>query len=174
MPIVTWDASARGDSIFGDPYNRVRDEHGFAELSYERALGAHGLKARAYYDRYKHKELLHRDPTDWPAGTWYSDDPHTVARLGSAYIGAAQGAGILTTPKHFPGHGATVVDSHLDLPRVEAHAESTEWRVLALHGLLHLVGYDHETDSGTMRRLEARLRRRGGLVRGLIERGGRA
>jgi probable rRNA maturation factor len=57
--------------------------------------------------------------------------------------------------------------------RAEAHAESTEWRVLALHGLLHLVGYDHETDSGAMRRLEARLRRRGGLVRGLIERGGR-
>lgn len=54
--------------------------------------------------------------------------------------------------------------------RAQAHAESTEWRVLALHGLLHLIGYDHETDRGTMRRVEQRLRRRGGLVRGLIER----
>lgn len=54
--------------------------------------------------------------------------------------------------------------------RDEAHAESTEWRVLALHGLLHLIGYDHDTDNGTMRRVEQRLRRRGGLVRGLIER----
>ena len=54
--------------------------------------------------------------------------------------------------------------------RAHAHAESTEWRVLALHGLLHLLGYDHEADTGAMRRLEQRLRRRGGLRRGLIER----
>lgn len=33
-------------------------------------------------------------------------------------------------------------------------------RRLALHGLLHLMGYDHETDSGEMRALESRLRRR--------------
>ena len=56
--------------------------------------------------------------------------------------------------------------------RAQAHAESTEWRVLALHGLLHLLGYDHETDKGEMRRAEARLRRKGGLPTGLIERGG--
>src|SRR5690606_31904631 len=54
-----------------------------------------------------------------------------------------------------------------------SHAESTEWRVLALHGLLHLLGHDHERDGGAMRRLEARLRRKGGLREGLIERGAR-
>jgi probable rRNA maturation factor len=57
--------------------------------------------------------------------------------------------------------------------REAGHSESTEWRVLALHGLLHLAGYDHETDNGRMARVEARLRRRGGLVDGLIERGAR-
>ncbi|HEY3128775.1 MAG TPA: rRNA maturation RNase YbeY [Acidobacteriota bacterium] len=38
-----------------------------------------------------------------------------------------------------------------------------ELRILVLHGMLHLVGYDHEADDGEMDRLEQRLRRRLGL-----------
>ncbi|HET9001069.1 MAG TPA: beta-N-acetylhexosaminidase [bacterium] len=48
----------------------------------------------------------------------YGEDPARVARLGVAAIAGTQSAGVLATAKHFPGHGDTLLDSHLALPIV--------------------------------------------------------
>lgn len=50
------------------------------------------------------------------------------------------------------------------------HPIETEIEILMLHGVLHLLGHDHETDRGAMRRLESRWRQKLGLPAGLIER----
>jgi probable rRNA maturation factor len=50
------------------------------------------------------------------------------------------------------------------------HGAAQEVRILALHGILHLAGFDHERDNGKMARKEARLREKLGLPSGLIER----
>lgn len=50
----------------------------------------------------------------------YSENPDQVAKLGSAFIRGMQEYGVFATAKHFPGHGDTDVDSHLNLPTVTA------------------------------------------------------
>lgn len=76
----------------------------------------------------------------------------------------------------FPGSGNYLGDIAISRGMAQkqakllGHSLRTELRVLALHGLLHLLGYDHESDNGRMARVEARLRRKAGLPSGLIAR----
>ncbi len=60
----------------------------------------------------------------------FGEDPERVARLGCAYLRGLRSCGILGTVKHFPGHGDTEVDSHLDLPVVYASREVLDRREL--------------------------------------------
>jgi beta-glucosidase-like glycosyl hydrolase/CubicO group peptidase (beta-lactamase class C family) len=56
----------------------------------------------------------------------YGEDPQLVARLGSAFIRGAHDGGVLTTAKHFPGHGDTATDSHLGLAIVRSNLARLE------------------------------------------------
>jgi probable rRNA maturation factor len=48
--------------------------------------------------------------------------------------------------------------------RRDARSLPDELQILVLHGMIHLAGYDHETDRGQMQKLETKLRRRLGLL----------
>jgi len=98
-----------------------------------------------------------------------------VQELNRTFRGKNTSTDVLSFPADEPGVLGDVVIAR-GVARRQArgagHDLPTEIRVLALHGLLHLLGYDHEHDGGRMARLEARLRRKGGLREGLIERAG--
>ncbi len=60
----------------------------------------------------------------------FGEDPKHVSKMATAYIEGAHEFGMLTTAKHFPGHGDTDVDSHLAVPSIKgdkAHLESVEF-----------------------------------------------
>jgi probable rRNA maturation factor len=71
---------------------------------------------------------------------------------------------------------SSIGDIAISLARARAqarefgHAIEQEVQILMLHGVLHLMGHDHETDSGAMARAEKRWRAKLGLPNGLIER----
>ncbi len=59
----------------------------------------------------------------------FGEDPQQVGALVAAYIKGAHEAGMMTTVKHFPGHGDTATDSHLGVAKVtvdQAHLDSIE------------------------------------------------
>lgn len=93
--------------------------------------------------------------------------------LNRQFRGMDYATDVLSFPAETRGYlGDIVIASGVANKQAKAggHSLKTEIRVLALHGLLHLLGYDHDSDDGKMARAEARLRRKAGLPEGLIER----
>jgi probable rRNA maturation factor len=84
--------------------------------------------------------------------------------LNARYRGQDRPTDVLSFPG--PGGEAGLGDIVISLDTAARNARALgrsldrELDVLALHGFLHVLGYDHETDDGTMDRLERRLRRR--------------
>ena len=57
----------------------------------------------------------------------YGEDPQLVAKLGAAQVAGFENNGVISSLKHFPGHGDTNVDSHTGLPKV-MHDKETIWQ----------------------------------------------
>ena len=88
----------------------------------------------------------------------------TLRSLNARYRGKDKPTDVLSFPG--PGGEAGLGDVVISLDTAERNARALgrtlpqEVDVLALHGFLHVLGYDHETDDGTMERLEKKLRKK--------------
>jgi probable rRNA maturation factor len=101
-----------------------------------------------------------------------------MRRLNSRFRKKGYATDVLSFPAPLPGNGfAGDIAISLDIAarnaRALGHSVADELRILILHGVLHLAGYDHESDLGEMAEKEQRLRRRLALPMGLIERASR-
>jgi probable rRNA maturation factor len=72
--------------------------------------------------------------------------------------------------KQFAGEIAISAEMASQNARALGHSPAAEVKILVLHGILHLRGYDHECDNGQMARREKQLRAKLRLPQGLIER----
>jgi probable rRNA maturation factor len=97
-----------------------------------------------------------------------------LQRLNREFRALDEPTDVLSFPTESPsgelGDIAISIDRAREQADVYGHELSAEVRILLLHGVLHLLGHDHETDRGKMRRLETRWRKEFGLPTGLIER----
>jgi probable rRNA maturation factor len=99
-----------------------------------------------------------------------------IRRLNRQFRGKDKSTDVLSFPadgigaEEIAGDLAISVPTALKQAAEQGHALSSEIKVLILHGLLHLAGYDHEADEGKMARREGQLRAKLGLPQGLIER----
>ncbi len=96
-----------------------------------------------------------------------------MQQFNRAYRGKNKPTDVLSFPSQSPkmlGDIAVSVEIAADNAADLGHSTETEVKILILHGLLHLAGYDHETDNGKMEARETELRLHLKLPTGLIER----
>ncbi|MGB6691271.1 MAG: rRNA maturation RNase YbeY [Terracidiphilus sp.] len=104
----------------------------------------------------------------------------SIRRLNRQFRGIDKTTDVLSFPTAgdtFPGIAGDIAISVQAARRQaieQGHSLAEEVKVLILHGLLHLAGYDHQVDDGRMERRERLLRRRLSLPQGLIERSSNA
>jgi probable rRNA maturation factor len=110
-----------------------------------------------------------KGPTDVLSFSTNGPEPHRpkrksrAQRKGSTSTSAASFRDAFTNPPYL-GDIAIAPAVARRNARKFSRSFDTEMRILILHGMLHLMGYDHETDAGQMERRERRLRRELGLA----------
>ena len=98
-------------------------------------------------------------------------DDEELRRLNREFRKKDHATDVLSFPSdHSLGDIAISIDRAREQAVALAHSLEQELQILMLHGLLHLIGLDHETDRGEMARAERRWRGHFGLPAGLIER----
>ncbi len=145
-----------GDSRVGRPAQRVQLDN----PNRYREAGARRL--RPWIEELVRQ--ISRDPLSTLAVRFVSE--REMRRLNREFRGKDRPTDVLSFPGEETVEGTHLGDIAVSVPTARrqalerGHSVERELAVLLLHGILHCLGYDHETDDGEMKELETRLRRR--------------
>lgn len=143
--------------------HRVQDELGLRDSDVAVCLVSDAEMARMN-EQYRRK----RGPTDvlsFPARSHRrAARARLLPRKKSGGLRSLDASGPDSRHEHsYLGDIAIAPETARRYAKKDGRSLASELRVLVLHGVLHLLGYDHETDTGQMDRLEQKLRRKFGL-----------
>lgn len=117
------------------------------------------------YEKILNKAAEHLSIDGWTVTIVLASDAF-LSRLKKKYLNQEGSTDVLAFPMHeklpngeiYLGDIAVSVNTANRQAKLHGHSLSDEITILLLHGFLHLLGYDHETDQGEMVALEAKLR----------------
>ena len=147
------------------------DRQGIADLV-SAALALIGGRAKGNLQNGTKSNSQGRAESDWHLTVAFVRDKH-LQQLNRDYRGKDYLTDVLSFPAraeageafdfsdaNFLGDIVISVDTALRQSQEATHSFERETQELVIHGVLHLCGYDHETDNGEMNRLELKLRKR--------------
>ncbi|MGY0392384.1 glycoside hydrolase family 3 N-terminal domain-containing protein [Bizionia sp. KMM 8389] len=116
-----WGLSMRLDSTYAFPWNMtlgaIKDNHLVAKTGYH--IGEHCKRLGVHFNFAPDVDININPKNPIIGNRSFGEDRTNVTEKGSAFMQGMHDAGILSSAKHFPGHGDTEVDSHKALPTID-------------------------------------------------------
>ncbi|QBA63861.1 glycoside hydrolase family 3 N-terminal domain-containing protein [Muriicola soli] len=137
-----WGLAMRLDSTFAYPWNMtlgaIKDSSIVEEVGFR--IGSHAKRMGVHINFAPDVDININPRNPIIGNRSFGEDRENVAQKGAAFVRGMSRAGVLTSAKHFPGHGDTAVDSHKDLPVIPFEKERLDSVELYPYKKLILAG----------------------------------
>jgi len=120
-----WGLAMRLDSTYAFPWNMtlgaIRDSTIVEKVGYQ--IGKHAKRLGVHINFAPDLDVNNNPQNPIIGNRSFGEDPKNVAQKGRAFVRGMEKAGVLSSGKHFPGHGDTATDSHKSLPIITSSVE---------------------------------------------------
>jgi len=120
-----WGMAMRLDSTYAFPWNMtlgaIQDSAVVEKVGYQ--IGKHAKSLGVHINFAPDLDVNNNPQNPIIGNRSFGEDPKNVAQKGRAFVRGMEKAGVLSSGKHFPGHGDTATDSHKSLPIINSSVE---------------------------------------------------